>query len=124
MFDDENVAGTEPLAALSQGLNQLVNDRRARDDFIRESDRDESDLANFACLCHRFAQDCGDFGYTASAAVASRSAGKFQLRARRWERVSPGRDRSCRRSGGLSTSTAIPGRFKTTQRLPVACAAA
>jgi hypothetical protein len=35
-------------------------------------------------------QDCGDFGYTASAPVASISAGKFQLRARRWARVSPG----------------------------------
>ena len=41
-----------------------------------------------------------------------------------WVRVSPGCARSCCRSSGLSTSTAMPGRCNTMQGLPVAWAAA
>ncbi len=41
-----------------------------------------------------------------------------------WARVSPGSAINCCRSGGLSTSTAIPASCSTTHALPVACAAA
>ena len=48
MFDDEDVSRLQPLAVLSQRCEQLVCNRVARADFFRESDRDESNLANFA----------------------------------------------------------------------------
>src|SRR6476646_5442164 len=54
MFDDEDVTRLQPLPAPSQGCKQLFAYRCTGDDFIRVSNRYESNLGDFARLCHRF----------------------------------------------------------------------
>src|SRR3954462_11448324 len=124
MLDDQDVTYSQVLAGSSQSVDKFVRDGRARRDLVRESDRDQSNLGNFARLWHRVRRNVADSVYTASGSAASTRSGKFQLLARRWARVWPGSDSNCCKSGGLSTSTAIPGSLRIMHAFPVASAAA
>ncbi len=74
VFDDEDVARLQPLAApvasAASNLSAIESPGPISSARVIGMSRTSR---NFARLSHRFGKDCGDSGYTASASVASRS---------------------------------------------------
>src|ERR1700686_3779276 len=103
---------------LPQRLQKLGCNRVARFYFIRERDRDDRELkVGLLRTAHRaLAHDACD--------VRVMRPSRTHCRTRLWVRLSPGCARSCCKSSGLSTSSAMPGNSSTMQGFPVAWAAA
>ena len=140
VFDDEDVAGLEADVGLAQSRRAVCRRVSRRGGFRRErgwgsgavhrgaglrSSLARSGLilaigristAAHVLIRRRFA--AGRSGRARPTAILASVSGSAYSRARRWARVSPGSATSWCRSSGLSTSTAIPGRFSTTHGLP------
>src|SRR5215472_12862481 len=121
VFDDQDVAGTQPQAVSTQGAEKLPGNVISGPNLVAKRNRGELNSPPML-LTGRPGSLPAAFHKASGSRQASRPE-RTHSRASRWARVWPGREAICCKSEGWSTSTAMPGNRSTMHGLPIASAA-